>query len=81
MSGQNRAQGIERLKQCLTLEPPTPASPTHSNVWNRIGNLEEQRAHLAEARAAYAAALKLDPSNKAAQDALAKLPATPPAAK
>jgi tetratricopeptide (TPR) repeat protein len=73
MSGQNLDRGIARLRECLALTPPTPASPTHSHVWNRIGNLEEKRQHAAEARAAYEMSLRLDPNNRQASDALAKL--------
>lgn len=73
ISGQNLARGLACLQKCLALEPPTPASPTHSNVWQRIGSIQEQLKHPDEARAAYEAALKLDPSNRQASDALAKL--------
>ena len=61
------------LKKCLALEPTSPAQPTHSNVLNRIGNLQEKLGHPAEARAAYESALKLDPGNKQAAAALAAL--------
>ena len=74
ISGQNLDRGVSRLRECLALTPPSPASPSHSNVWQRIGNLEEKLKHAAEARAAYETALKLDASNKQAADALAKLP-------
>jgi cytochrome c-type biogenesis protein CcmH/NrfG len=55
------------------MEPPTPASPTHSHVWQRIGTIHEQLRHSAEARIAYETALRLDPGNQQASDALAKL--------
>ncbi len=73
ISGQNLERGLARLRECLKIAPPTPASPSQSNVWQRIGNLEEKLQHPAEARTAYQAALKLDPGNKQATDALAKL--------
>lgn len=73
MSGQNLNRGLANLKQCLELEPPGPAAPSHSNVWNRIGTLEEKLYHTPEARAAYAAALQLDPANRQAADAVARL--------
>ncbi len=73
VSGQNLERGVTRLRECLALNPPTPASPSHSYVWQRIGNLEEKLQHPAEARTAYETALKLDASNKQAADALAKL--------
>ncbi|WP_414661492.1 tetratricopeptide repeat protein [Horticoccus sp. 23ND18S-11] len=73
--GQNLEQGLVHLQTCLTLTPPTPASPTHSHTWQRIGNLRERLQQWDEARAAYETALKIDPSNRQASDALAKLPA------
>ena len=73
ISGQNLERGLERLNTCLTFDPPTPASPTHSNIWQRIGNIQEQLKHPAEARAAYETALKLDPGNLQASSALSKL--------
>jgi tetratricopeptide (TPR) repeat protein len=73
ISGQNLERGLARLQRCLKLEPPTPASPSHSNVWNRIGNVLEQLDRRTEAIAAYETALKLDPSNQPAAEALGKL--------
>ena len=69
----NLPAGLTHLQKCLTLTPPGPASPTHSHVWNRIGNIHEKLKQPTEARAAYESALKLDPANKAAADSLAKL--------
>jgi tetratricopeptide (TPR) repeat protein len=74
ISGQNLERGLASLQQCLTLEPPTPAAPSHSNVWHRIGILEERRQRPDEARAAYRAALERDPNNRQASEALARLP-------
>jgi tetratricopeptide (TPR) repeat protein len=73
ISGQNVERGLECLKQCLTIDPPTPASPSQSAVWQRIGNLHEKCQRIAEARAAYETALKLEPTNSQAAEALAKL--------
>ena len=73
ISGQNLERGLASLQRCLKFEPPTPASPTHSNVWQRIGNILEQLTRPNDARAAYKTALDLDPSNNQASDALAKL--------
>lgn len=73
ISDLNLSNGIAHLQKCLTLTPPTPVSPSHSNVWNRLGNLHEKLSHPAEARAAYEASLKLDPNNKQAAESLAKL--------
>ena len=73
ISGQNLELGLSRLRHCLEFEPPTPASPTHSHAWQRIGNILEQLNRSDEARAAYETALKFDPSNRQASDALGKL--------
>lgn len=73
ISGQNLERGLASLKQCTTLTPPTPVSPPHSAVWNRIGNIEEKLQRAAEARTAYETALKLDPGNRQASEALARL--------
>lgn len=71
--GQNLSRALAGLKKCLTQEPPSPAAPSHSNVWEKIGQIEAQLQHPAEARAAYETALRLDPGNQQASDALAKL--------
>ncbi len=73
ISGQNLDRGLACLKKCLTLPVPGPSAPSYSNAWHRIGTLQEKLGHPAEARAAYDAALKLDPNNRQASDALAKL--------
>jgi len=74
ISAQNLERGLASLQQCLTLEPPTPAAPSHSHVWYRIGVLQERRQRPEEARAAYRAALERDPHNRQASEALARLP-------
>jgi len=81
LSGQNLPRGLACLQRCLALDPPTPASPTHSNVWHRIGVIQEKLQHPVEAAHAYDAALKLDPSNRPAATARARLdpPASSPA--
>lgn len=73
IAGQNLERGLECLRRCLQLEPPTPASPTHSHTWQRMGSILEQLKRPTEAREAYETALKLDPTNRQAADALAKL--------
>lgn len=73
ISGQNLELGLACLQRCLTLDPPTPAAPTHSHVWQRIGNLHERLNHPDDARKAYQSALELDSSNSAAAQALARL--------
>lgn len=73
ISGLNLETGLKYLQKCLTLTPPTPVSPTHSDAWNRIGSLQEKLRKPAEARVAYESALKINPNNKQAAEALAKL--------
>lgn len=73
VSGQNLERGLECLQQCVRLEPPGPSAPALTNAWNRLGDVEQQLNHLAEARAAYEKALQFDPTNKVAADSLAKL--------
>lgn len=72
ISGQNLERGRSCLKACLALPPPSPAAPTPSAVWQRIGNIEEKLQRIGDARSAYESALKLDPSNRQAQDGLAR---------
>jgi tetratricopeptide (TPR) repeat protein len=73
ISGRNLDRGLACLKQCLTLPVPGPAAPSYSNTWHRIGVIQDKLGHPADARTAYAVALKLDPNNRQASDALAKL--------
>jgi tetratricopeptide (TPR) repeat protein len=73
ISGENLERGLKCLQKCATLTPPGPASPSLSNVWNRLGDVQQKLHHPAEARAAYETALKLDPTNKQAADSLSKL--------
>lgn len=60
LSGQNLERGLEALRQCLELDPPSPAAPTHRNVWNRIGDSLEKLGRHEEAKAAYEAARQPD---------------------
>ncbi len=72
-SGEQLGRGVAAFEQCLTLEPPTPASPSPSVVWQRLGAIHEKRGHPDAARAAYAAALRLDSGNREAAAARAIL--------
>jgi len=72
ISGENVDRGIVTLRRCLELTPP-PNAGTHANAQFRLGTLLEKKGDKPAARAAYEAALKLDPSYKNARDALAKL--------
>jgi tetratricopeptide (TPR) repeat protein len=73
ISGSELERGLTCLQRCLGLEPPTPASPTHTHVWHRIGTIQEKLGRVDDARAAYQAALRLDQGNRPASDALARL--------
>jgi tetratricopeptide (TPR) repeat protein len=73
ISGLRLTQGIACLQKCLTLTPPSAASPRPTHVWTRIGILQEKLGLSAEARASYAIAVKLDPANRQASDSLANL--------
>lgn len=72
-SGKNLERGLECLRKALTIEPPGPASPTHSHVWYRIGDIELKLGHTDAAKTAFAESLKVDPSNPQAGAALEKL--------
>jgi len=72
LSGENLDRGIVTLRRCLTLTPP-PNYVTHANAQFRLGTLLEKKGDKIAARAAYEAALKLEPGLKSATDALAKL--------
>ncbi len=72
LTGKRSADGIAALQKCLTL--PTPRHETrHVAVQGIIGRLHEILGDKAAARAAYQAALALDPHFAPASEALAKL--------
>jgi tetratricopeptide (TPR) repeat protein len=73
LSGQNLPRGLASLQKCLTLTPPGPSAPQPTQIWNRIGIIEEKLGHRAEARAAFETSVKLDPIHRAAADALIPL--------
>lgn len=72
LSGQQVNRGMDALKKCLTLTPP-PGAPGHDAANWRLGNLWEKKGDKAAARAAYQAALAVNPSFPQAIDALKKL--------
>ena len=71
-SGQHLDRGLESLRLCLSLEPPKGAPPHSAAQW-RLGNILEKGGDVAGARAAYKAALELDPKDTQASDALRAL--------
>jgi tetratricopeptide (TPR) repeat protein len=72
VSGGHLDRGLAALRLCLGLAAPAGA-PSHAVVQWRIGNILEWRGDPAGARAAYTAALQLEPGFTAASDALAHL--------
>jgi tetratricopeptide (TPR) repeat protein len=74
VSGQYLDRGMASLRRCLTLPPPTARSPGPAPVQWRLGQILEKKNDPAGARAAYAAAVKLDPTFAPAAAALKNLP-------
>ena len=72
-SGLNLERGLACLQRCLTLTAPPGTGITPAQIWVRIGNVEEKREQVAAARVAYATAARLEPENRQAADALARL--------
>ena len=72
LTGQFVDRGIASLRRCLELTPP-PGPQSHAAVHWRLGQLFEKKNDRAGARAAYEAALKLDPNFAQAVEALKKL--------
>lgn len=72
VSGQQLDRGLEALRHCLRLAAPRGAPP-HSAAQLSLGNILEKKGDRAGARAAYEAALKLDPRFIPASDALKAL--------
>lgn len=73
VSGQFLDRGAASLRRCLALAPPTPTTPGHAAAQWRLGMILEKKGDPAAARAAYEAAVKLDPTFAPAADALKKL--------
>lgn len=74
ITGQFVDRGLTSLRRCLELPAPTtPNTPGHAAAHWRLGNLLEKKKDLAAARAAYEAALKLDPNFAPATESLNKL--------
>jgi len=72
VSGLHLDRGLAALRRCLELAAPADA-PGHAAAQWRLGNVLESKGDAAGARAAYQAALKLDPGFTAASDALNRL--------
>jgi tetratricopeptide (TPR) repeat protein len=72
ISGQQLERGLASLRQCLAQTAPE-GQPSHASAHWRIGNILEKQNDKAGARAAYEAALKLDPKHAPAAESLKKL--------
>ena len=74
VTGQYLDRGLTSLRRCLELPVPNPANtPGHAAAHWRIGVILEKKKDLPGARAAYEAAVKLDPAFTPAADSLKKL--------
>jgi tetratricopeptide (TPR) repeat protein len=74
-SGQSLDRGLAALRRCLELPVPEAAgTPGHAAAHWRLGNILEKQNNPAGARAAYEAALQVDPKFTQAADSLKKLP-------
>ena len=74
ITGQFVDRGMTSLRRCLALPAPTtPNTPGHAAANWRLGLLLETKNDPAAARAAYEAAVQLDPKFTPAVDALKKL--------
>ena len=71
-TGRELDRGLAALQKCLTLAPPADAGGYVPVRW-RIGNILAKQGDKAAARAAYEAALAIDPKFSPAAEALAKL--------
>ncbi len=72
LTGERVDRGMDALKKCLTLSPP-PGTPGHDAAQWRLGNLWEKKGDKKAARAAYEAALAINPNFQPAIDSLKKL--------
>lgn len=71
-SGLRPDDGERALNRCLA-KVPAPSEPSHAAVHYRLGMIAERRGDLAAARAAYNAALALEPSFNRPAEALKRL--------
>lgn len=72
LTGERIDRGMDALKKCLTFSP-TPGAPGHDAANWRLGNLWEKKGDKPAARAAYEAALAINPAFQQAIDSLKKL--------
>jgi tetratricopeptide (TPR) repeat protein len=74
LTGEYLDRGLTSLRRCLALTPPSlPGTPGHAAAHWRIGVIHEAKKDLPAARAAYEAALALEPKFPQALESLKKL--------
>jgi tetratricopeptide (TPR) repeat protein len=73
LSGERLVDGEAALRRYLEQPNHPPGQPTNAHAQLRLGNIAERRGDRSGARAAYEAALRLDPGLKPAAEALQKL--------
>jgi len=72
ITGEKTDRGLATLRQCLVQTPPE-GQPSHAAAHWRIGNILEKKGDKSGARAAYEAAIKIEPQFAPAIDSLKKL--------
>lgn len=72
-TGQQLERGLAAFRRCLELPAPWPPNTPHFGAQMWIGWILEKRNDLTGARAAYEAALQLEPSFKPAAEALTRI--------
>ena len=73
LAGTNLARGEQALKQYLSYTPKQ-GEPQLAYAYDALGTIQEKQARATEARASYAAALKLNPRLRTAAEGLKRLP-------
>jgi tetratricopeptide (TPR) repeat protein len=77
ISGLRLERGIACLQKACSLASPAQSVFSKSNAWFCMGNIQERLKRVAEARNAYQTALRIDPNNKPAAGALARISQNP----
>ena len=77
VSGLHLERGIACLQKACSLASPAQSVFTKSNAWFYLGIIQEKLKRVADARNAYKTALSIDPNNKLASGALARISQSP----
>jgi tetratricopeptide (TPR) repeat protein len=73
VSGKRADKATDYLNRYIKSYTPSKDEPSHAYAYYRLGMIQEKLNNNAEAKAHYQAAIKLDPGNKEATQALKKL--------